>query len=75
MALLGALFGPRVALIAVLAGIVVAFAYTLGLRTLRARGMRVSAFTGVAVAEQRDDGPIARLLGRSGVGRCRWPVR
>ena len=52
-----------------LAGIVVAFAYTLGLRTLRARGMRVSAFTGVAADEQRDDGPIARLLGRSGVGR------
>ncbi|GIF65516.1 hypothetical protein Ais01nite_35510 [Asanoa ishikariensis] len=68
MALLAALFGPRIALIGVLAGIVVAFAYTLGLRTLRARGMRVSAFTGVPAAEQRDDGPLARLLGRSGLG-------
>ncbi|GIF52727.1 CDP-alcohol phosphatidyltransferase-like enzyme [Asanoa ferruginea] len=67
MALLAALFGPRVALIGVLAGIVVAFAYTLGLRTLRARGLRVSAFAGVVANEQRDDGPIARLLGRSGV--------
>ncbi|GIF73526.1 DUF5941 domain-containing protein [Asanoa siamensis] len=68
MALLGALFGPRIALVAVLAGIVVAFAYTLGLRTLRARGMRVSAFTGVAAGEQRDDGPIARALSRFRVG-------
>jgi hypothetical protein len=68
MALLGALFGPRIALIGVLVGIMVAFAYTLGLRTLRARGMRVSAFSGVVAGEQRDDGPIARLLGRSGVG-------
>jgi phosphatidylglycerophosphate synthase len=67
MALLAALFGPRVALVGVLAGIIVAFAYTLGLRTLRARGLRVSAFTGVVAGEQRDDGPIARLLGRSGV--------
>jgi hypothetical protein len=66
MALLAALFGPRVALVGVLAGIVVAFAYTLGLRTLRARGLRVSAFAGVVPSEQRDDGPIARLLGRAG---------
>ncbi|MDG4821497.1 DUF5941 domain-containing protein [Asanoa sp. WMMD1127] len=69
MALLGALFGPRIALIGVLAGIVLAFAYTLALRTLRARGMRVSAFAGVAAAEQRDDGPIARLLGHARVAR------
>jgi len=68
MALLAALFGPRVALVGVLAGIVAAFAYTLGLRTLRARGLRVSAFAGVDVTTQRDDGPIARLLGRSRVG-------
>ncbi|GAA1846088.1 DUF5941 domain-containing protein [Asanoa iriomotensis] len=68
MALLGALFGPRVALVGVLAGIVLAFAYTLGLRTLRARGMRVSAFAGVAAGEQRDDGPLARQLSRFGAG-------
>ncbi|MEV0716279.1 CDP-alcohol phosphatidyltransferase family protein [Asanoa sp. NPDC050611] len=68
MALLGAVFGPRVALIGVLAGIVVAFAYTLALRTLRARGMRVSAFAGVVATEQRDDGPLGRQLSRFGVG-------
>ncbi|SNT57816.1 CDP-alcohol phosphatidyltransferase [Asanoa hainanensis] len=69
MALLAALFGPRIALIGVLAGIVVAFAYTLGLRTLRALGMRVSAFAGVPAAVQRDDGPFARLVPESSVGR------
>ena len=71
MALLAALFGPRVALLGVLAGIVVAFAYTLGLRTLRARGLRVSAFSGVDARVQRDDGPIVRVLGRF---RARGPL-
>ena len=43
-----------------------AAAYTLGLRTLRARGMCVGVLATTDVARHRDDGPVARLLGRSG---------
>ncbi|MFG1886957.1 DUF5941 domain-containing protein [Micromonospora sp. NPDC049051] len=57
-----ALFGPLVSLYAVLAWGVLAFAYTGGLRTLRARWMRVPVLATVDATLHRDDGPLARLL-------------
>lgn len=63
-----ALFNPLVALIAVLVWGGLAAAYTLLLRTLRARSMRVAVLTGVDTALHRDDGPLARRLG-AGTGR------
>ncbi|WBB77177.1 DUF5941 domain-containing protein [Micromonospora sp. WMMD1128] len=57
-----ALFGPLVALCAVLLWGALAFAYTGGLRTLRARWMRVPVLTTVDAGLHRDDGPLARVL-------------
>ncbi|WP_446218056.1 DUF5941 domain-containing protein [Micromonospora sp. IBHARD004] len=62
MALAAALFGPLVALCAVLVWGTLAFAYTGALRTLRARWMRVPVLTTVDATLHRDDGPLARTL-------------
>ncbi|SCG45336.1 DUF5941 domain-containing protein [Micromonospora inositola] len=62
MALTAALFGPLVALCAVLIWGTSAFAYTGALRTLRARWMRVPVLTTVDATLHRDDGPLARSL-------------
>jgi phosphatidylglycerophosphate synthase len=62
MALAAALFGPLVALVAVLVWGALAFAYTGALRTLRARWMRVPVLTTVDTGLYRDDGPLARTL-------------
>ncbi|MEU2611891.1 DUF5941 domain-containing protein [Micromonospora sp. NPDC007271] len=60
MAVTAALFGPLVALCAVLAWGTLAFAYTGALRTLRARWMRVPVVATVDATLHRDDGPLAR---------------
>ncbi|MEU1685358.1 DUF5941 domain-containing protein [Micromonospora sp. NPDC005707] len=62
MAVAAALFGPLVALCAVLVWGVLAFAYTGALRTLRARWMRVPVLSTVDTGLHRDDGPLARTL-------------
>ncbi|MEU4477160.1 DUF5941 domain-containing protein [Micromonospora sp. NPDC023966] len=62
MAVAAALFGPLVALCAVLVWGVLAFAYTGALRTLRARWMRVPVLTTVDTGLHRDDGPLARTM-------------
>ncbi|WP_431875416.1 DUF5941 domain-containing protein [Micromonospora marina] len=62
IAIAAALFGPLVALVAVLVWGTLAFAYTLGLRTLRARWMRVPVLTTVDAGLHRDDGLLARTL-------------
>ncbi|MCI4063902.1 CDP-alcohol phosphatidyltransferase family protein [Micromonospora sp. R77] len=62
MALAAALFGPLVALVAVLVWGTLAFAYTGALRTLRARWMRVPVLTTVDTGLYRDDGRLARIL-------------
>ncbi|WP_018785721.1 DUF5941 domain-containing protein [Micromonospora sp. CNB394] len=62
IAIAAALFGPLVALCAVLVWGTLAFAYTLGLRTLRARWMRVPVLTTVDAALHRDDGLLVRTL-------------
>ena len=61
-----ALFNPLVSLIAVLVWGGLAFVYTLALRGLRARAMRVAVLTTMDTHLYRDDGPIARALGRVG---------
>ncbi len=60
MAVTAALFGPLVALCAVLVWGTLAFAYTGALRTLRAWWMRVPVMTTVDVTLHRDDGPVVR---------------
>ncbi|WKU02114.1 DUF5941 domain-containing protein [Micromonospora soli] len=62
IAVTAALFGPLVALCAVLVWGTLAFAYTGALRTLRARWMRVPVLTTVDGGLHRDDGPLARTL-------------
>lgn len=62
MAVAAALFGPLVALCAVLVWGVLAFAYTGALRTLRARWMRVPVMSTVDTGLHRDDGFLARTL-------------
>ncbi|PSK66257.1 hypothetical protein B0E53_01792 [Micromonospora sp. MH33] len=62
MAVAAALFGPLVALCAVLVWGVLAFAYTGALRTLRAWWMRVPVLTTVDTGLHRDDGPLVRAL-------------
>ncbi|MFG3297572.1 DUF5941 domain-containing protein [Micromonospora chersina] len=66
IAVAAALFGPLVALCAVLVWGVLAFAYTGALRTLRARWMRVPVLTTVDTGLHRDDGPLARTLPAAG---------
>lgn len=62
IAIAAALFGPLVALVAVLVWAALAFAYTGGLRTLRARWMRVPVMATVDAPLHRDDGLLARTL-------------
>nr|WP_245716399.1 DUF5941 domain-containing protein [Micromonospora humi] len=62
IALAAALFGPLVALCAVLVWGTLAFAYTGALRTLRARWMRVPVLTTVDAGLHRDDGLLTRTL-------------
>ncbi|MFE9870032.1 DUF5941 domain-containing protein [Micromonospora sp. NPDC005686] len=62
IAIAAALFGPLVALCAVLVWGTLAFAYTGGLRTLRARWMRVPVLTTVDAGLHRDDGLLVRTL-------------
>nr|WP_243639588.1 DUF5941 domain-containing protein [Micromonospora sp. MW-13] len=59
IALAVALFDPLVALVAVLAWGVLAFAYTGALRTLRVRWMWVPVLDTVDATLHRDDGPLA----------------
>nr|MDT0660201.1 DUF5941 domain-containing protein [Micromonospora sp. DSM 115978] len=63
IAITAALFNPLVSLVSVLVWGGLAAAYTLSLRTLRARSMRVAVMPGVDTALHRDDGPLARRLG------------
>ncbi|WP_435817527.1 DUF5941 domain-containing protein [Micromonospora sediminicola] len=62
IALAAALFGPLVALCAVLVWGALAFAYTGALRTLRARWMKVPVLTTVDAGLHRDDGLLTRTL-------------
>ncbi|MBE1485440.1 phosphatidylglycerophosphate synthase [Plantactinospora soyae] len=62
IALTVAIFSPLVSLVAVLVWGGLAAAYTLALRTLRARSMRVPVLTRVDTMLHRDDGPAARWL-------------
>ena len=64
IAVLAAVFNGRVALIALLGWGVLAFAYTLGLRSLRSASMRVAVLNRPGTSRFRDDGPLAR---------GRWP--
>ncbi|MFF5213691.1 DUF5941 domain-containing protein [Micromonospora sp. NPDC000442] len=57
-----ALFDQRIALFAVLTWGVLAFAYTGGLRTLRARWMWVPVLDTLDATLHRDDGPLAARL-------------
>jgi hypothetical protein len=61
-----ALFGPKIAFIVLLSLGVLAFAYIFAGRTLRARSMRVAVLPRHNVPQQRDDGMVARLIGRIG---------
>ncbi|WP_435830842.1 DUF5941 domain-containing protein [Polymorphospora rubra] len=64
IALTAALFNPLVSLIAVLVWGGLAAAYTLALRTLRSASMRVPVLSTVDAVLHRDDGLLARPLGR-----------
>ncbi|MBF9130190.1 CDP-alcohol phosphatidyltransferase family protein [Plantactinospora sp. S1510] len=66
IALTVAIFSPLVSLVAVLVWGGLAAAYTLALRTLRARSMRVPVLTRVDTMLHRDDGPAARWLAALG---------
>ncbi|WP_412102904.1 DUF5941 domain-containing protein [Plantactinospora sp. KLBMP9567] len=68
IALTVAIFNPLVSLVAVLVWGGLAAAYTLVLRTLRARSMRVAVLTGVDTTLHRDDGPAVRWLAALGRG-------
>ncbi|WP_018221443.1 DUF5941 domain-containing protein [Salinispora pacifica] len=68
IALAAALFDQRVALLAVLTGMVLALGYTAALRLLRARSMRVGVLNTVDTSLHRDDGPLARAWATP-----RWP--
>jgi phosphatidylglycerophosphate synthase len=68
IALLAVFTTGRVALIAVVAWGLLAFAYTLALRSLRSLSMRVGVLDTVDTARHRDDGLLARrVLGRAGL--------
>ncbi|AVT39871.1 CDP-alcohol phosphatidyltransferase [Plantactinospora sp. BB1] len=66
IALTVAIFSPLVSLVAVLVWGGLAAAYTLALRTLRARSMRVAVLTEVDTTLHRDDGPVVRSLAALG---------
>jgi phosphatidylglycerophosphate synthase len=66
IALLAMITNGRVALIAVVGWGVLAFGYTLALRSLRSWSMRVGVLNTVDTARHRDDGPLVRaVLGRA----------
>jgi phosphatidylglycerophosphate synthase len=68
IAVLAALFDGRVALAGVVVWGLLAFAYTLGLRSLRSASMRVGVLNTVDTSRHRDDGPLVRaVLGRAGL--------
>jgi phosphatidylglycerophosphate synthase len=62
IAVLAAVFNGRVALAGVLIWGLLAFAYTLGLRSLRSIAMRVGVLDTVGTARHRDDGPLVRSV-------------
>jgi phosphatidylglycerophosphate synthase len=62
IALLAAVFNGRVALAGVLIWGLLAFAYTLGLRSLRSVSMRVGVLDTVDTSRHRDDGPLVRRV-------------
>jgi phosphatidylglycerophosphate synthase len=64
IALGAALFNARVVFLALLGWGAVAALYTVGVRVLRSRALRVPGLGEVDVAEQRDDGWLARSLAR-----------
>ncbi|HEY7175740.1 MAG TPA: DUF5941 domain-containing protein, partial [Micromonosporaceae bacterium] len=64
MAIAAAIGGPRVMFIVLLIAIALAFAYVLVGRSLRALAMRVVVMPNYDIGYQRDDGVIARLIGR-----------
>ena len=66
IAILAMITNGRVALIAVVGWGLLAFAYTLALRSLRSWSMRVGVLNTVDTARHRDDGPLVRaVLGRA----------
>jgi len=68
IALLAAFGTGRVALIGLLGWGGLAFAYTLGLRSLRSASMRVAVLNRPGTSRFRDDGPLVRLvLSRAGL--------
>jgi phosphatidylglycerophosphate synthase len=68
IAVLAAVSNGWVALLAVLGWGVLAAAYTLGLRSLRSRSMRVGVLNTVDTALHRDDGPLVRsVIGAAGL--------
>ncbi len=69
IAVVAAVSTGRSVLLAVLAWAALAAAYTLALRSLRSRTMRVPVLAGAATADHRDDGPLARRV----LGRFRVP--
>lgn len=78
IALATAIFGPLVALCAVLVWGTLAFAYTGALRTLRAWWMKVPVLTTVDVTLHRDDGPLVRRFATarpSRLERVLWAAR
>lgn len=74
IALSAAVFNGRVALLAVLFWGGLAAAYTLLLRSLRSRAMRVPLLATADLAAVRDDGPLAQRL-LAAVGLRRAPLR
>ncbi|MBB2945144.1 phosphatidylglycerophosphate synthase [Actinoplanes lutulentus] len=69
MSVLAAFFNGRVVLGAVVGFGLLAAAYTLALRSLRALSMRVAVLNTVDTMRHRDDGPLVRsVLSRAGVG-------
>jgi phosphatidylglycerophosphate synthase len=62
IAVLAAVFNGRVALAGVLIWGLLAFAYTLGLRSLRSISMRVGVLDTVDTSRHRDDGPLVRAV-------------
>jgi phosphatidylglycerophosphate synthase len=70
ISLLAIFTNGRVALIVVVAWGLLAFAYTLALRSLRSLSMRVGVLDTVDTARHRDDGLLARRV----LGRARIPL-
>jgi phosphatidylglycerophosphate synthase len=73
IALTAALFGPRTAFIVLLVAAGLAFGYVIAGRTLRALSMRIAVMPRYDIPVQRDDGVLARAIGRA-AGRRFPPV-